>query len=158
MPANNSHHRHIIDIQIATTDDNIPSEEQFLEWVTAATEKYAKPIEVTIRLVGLDESQTLNNQYRNKNKPTNVLSFPAEAHDFLDEVFLGDLVICVPVVEQEAHEQQKAINAHWAHLVIHGLLHLQGYDHIDDHDAELMESTEVKLLTGLGFDNPYEHQ
>lgn len=147
---------HIVDIQIATADDNIPSEAQFRDWASAALANQTQVTELTIRLVGLEESQKLNHQFRNKNRPTNVLSFPAPETDLLDIPFLGDLAICVPVVEQEAVEQNKLLDAHWAHMVIHGVLHLQGHDHETPQEAEQMEALEVKLLTDMGFKNPYE--
>ncbi len=105
--------------------------------------------ELTIRLVDLDESQALNRDYRGKDKPTNVLSFGGDAE------VLGDLVICAPVVEREAAEQGKTLRAHWAHMVVHGCLHLQGLDHEDDAEAERMEARETRILKRLGFPDPY---
>ena len=112
--------------------------------------------EVTIRIVGAEESQALNHQYRGRDYPTNVLSFPFEAPAGITVPLAGDLVICAPVVETEAREQDKTLDAHWAHMVVHGMLHLQGFDHIKDDDAEVMEALEVRLLAQLGFGNPYE--
>nr|WP_228160613.1 rRNA maturation RNase YbeY [Marinobacter bohaiensis] len=111
--------------------------------------------EVTLRIVDEDESAALNGQYRQKDRPTNVLSFPFEQPEGITLPLAGDLVICAPVVAREAHEQGKTLSAHWAHMVIHGMLHLQGYDHIDDRDAEIMETLEIRLLAELGFSNPY---
>jgi probable rRNA maturation factor len=116
--------------------------------------------EITVRLVDAEESRELNHTYREKDKPTNVLSFPSDLPDFLleqmDVMPLGDLVICVPVMAAEAIEQGKTEQAHWAHLTLHGTLHLLGYDHIEDADAEEMEALEVAALSQLGIANPYE--
>ena len=112
--------------------------------------------EVSIRIVDEAESQALNRDYRGKDRPTNVLSFPMELPEEFNMPMLGDLVICAPVVEREAREQHKSLREHWAHMVIHGMLHLQGYDHINDEQASEMESLEISLLHQLGFANPYE--
>ena len=144
-----------VDFQQVYAAPGIPSERAFQEWAQLAWQG-EDPSEVTIRIVGSDESQALNHQYRGKNKPTNVLSFPFEAPAGITVPLAGDLVICAPVVEVEAREQQKSIEAHWAHMVVHGMLHLQGYDHIEDEDAEAMEALEVRLLAKLGFGNPYD--
>ncbi|QDD11556.1 rRNA maturation RNase YbeY [Candidatus Methylopumilus planktonicus] len=110
-----------------------------------------KNAEITIRIVDNDESQNLNNIYRKKKYPTNVLSFLVD-----DEVHLiGDIVLCAPVIEKEALEQSKKLEAHYAHLIIHGALHLYGYDHENKKDADIMEAKEIKILTGLGYKNPY---
>lgn len=125
---------------------------------TAGRDVLSKP-EITIRIVSAQESQELNSTYRGKDKPTNVLSFPFEQPPGLDLPILGDLVVCHDVVEQEANEQQKPIVAHWAHMLVHGTLHLLGYDHINDEEAEQMESLEVEILDNLGIDDPYnDHQ
>ncbi|REG84248.1 rRNA maturation RNase YbeY [Marinomonas pollencensis] len=145
-----------LDLQIASQDtDNLPSEEDFSRWVTAALPTIGDEFEVTIRLVDEAESQSLNNEYRGKDKPTNVLSFPFEAPMDLEVPLLGDLVICTQVVNQEAKEQQKPLLHHWAHLTIHGILHLRGYDHINDDEAEEMEALEVQLLASLAIPDPY---
>lgn len=116
--------------------------------------------EIGIACVDLDESQQLNLEYRKKDKPTNVLSFPSELPEeilpMLDAWPMGDLVICIPVVLQEAIEQQKAPLEHFSHMLVHGVLHLMGYDHeTSEQDAEEMEALEIEILTQLGFDNPY---
>ena len=145
-----------LDLQLASTSTQIPSEEQIQTWASAALmTDNGLDMEVTIRIVDAAESQQLNHQYRGKDRPTNVLSFPFEAPPGVELPLLGDLVICAPVVEQEAAEQQKTLTAHWAHMTIHGMLHLQGYDHILDPDAEVMENLEKDLMHQLGFDNPY---
>ncbi len=119
---------------------------------------------VVIRIVGTEEGQELNRTFRGKDYPTNVLSFPYEAppFDLGDEQepgevdYLGDLAMCLPVVEREAAEQGKPLEHHWAHLVVHGLLHLQGFDHIKEIEADIMEAREIEILRQLGIPNPYE--
>ena len=143
-----------VDIQRATDEPDQPDDDSLIRWATLALR--SKPDqELTIRLVDAAESQTLNNQYRHKDYPTNVLSFPADLPPELNIPLLGDLVICVPVVNREAAEQGKLPEAHWAHMVIHGCLHLLGHDHIDDDDAEVMEQLERQLLAELGIADPY---
>jgi len=145
-----------LDLQLATEAGDLPAEAQLRRWVELALRQRTADSELTIRLVGAEEGQELNRTYRHKDYATNVLSFPAEVPDgLLDIPLLGDLVICVPVVEREAREQNKALEAHWAHLVIHGCLHLLGYDHIDDEEAEEMEGLERQLLAELGYPDPY---
>ena len=153
---------HVIDLQIACTSTELPTEDQLQLWVdTALAEVSTNPtqsFELTIRLVNNEESQTLNNQYREKNKPTNVLSFPFEVPEGIELNLLGDLVICIDVMEEEAQAQNKALFDHWAHLVIHGCLHLVGFDHISDTEADEMESIEIIILEKLGINNPYLEQ
>ncbi|WP_417566307.1 rRNA maturation RNase YbeY [Marinobacter sp.] len=144
-----------VDFQQIYEAPGIPSEQAFRKWAQLAWQG-EDPSEVTVRIVGAEESRSLNYQYRGKDKPTNVLSFPFEAPAGITVPLAGDLVICAPVVENEAREQRKSPEAHWAHMVVHGMLHLQGYDHIEDEDAEAMEALEVRLLAQLGFGNPYE--
>ena len=148
----------IIDLQLASEHNHCPSASQLNLWVDAAIEKTKQVIaesELTIRIVDQAESKELNKQYRGKDTPTNVLSFPFEAPPQIELNLLGDLVICAPIVAKEAHEQQKSELSHWAHMVVHGTLHLQGYDHIDDKEAEEMENLEIEILNSLGFTNPY---
>ncbi|ABE54102.1 protein of unknown function UPF0054 [Shewanella denitrificans OS217] len=145
-----------LDLQIAVDSNQLPSQADFETWVRTALGNTLDTAELTIRLVEIAESQSLNHDYRGKDKPTNVLSFPFEAPPGMELPLLGDLVICVAVVEQEALEQNKPLQAHWAHMVIHGCLHLLGYDHIIDQEAEEMESLETQLIEGLGFSNPYK--
>lgn len=146
----------IVDLQIATADDDLPSEEDFQQWVAAALPKDKQHSELTVRIVGNDESKSLNHRYRSKDSPTNVLSFPSDLPPELNIPLLGDLVICAAVVEHEAREQEKSLQAHWAHIVVHGVLHLLGHDHIDNSEANAMESLETKILTDLGYAAPYE--
>ena len=115
-------------------------------------------IEVAIRVVDANESQTLNRTYRGKDNPTNVLSFPAEITIPEGPILLGDIAICLPVVVREAKEQSKSIEHHLAHMVIHGCFHLLGYDHDSDQDAEAMEAKEIGILNNLGYPNPYLSQ
>lgn len=146
----------ILDLQLACEDNtSLPSEDQFQHWLNAVLPKFQEQSEVTIRIVDEEESHHLNLTYRGKDKPTNVLSFPFEAPPEIELPLLGDLIICRQVVEQEAIEQQKSAEEHWAHMVIHGCLHLLGYDHIEDDEAEEMESLETEILAELGYEDPY---
>lgn len=146
----------IIDIQRVYETDSQPSDTQLESWANAALASLDEDLELTIRIVDETESAQLNETYRHKQGATNILSFPFEVPDGVDLNLLGDLVICVPVLEREAAEQNKPLHNHWAHIVIHGTLHLLGYDHIDDADAEEMETKEIELLQTLSIPNPYE--
>jgi probable rRNA maturation factor len=145
-----------LDIQHACDNNNLPDDGQIQLWAETALKSANKDLELTVRLVNTAESQQLNNDYRGKDKPTNVLSFPFEVPEGIDLNLLGDLVICADIVEQEALDQQKPLMSHWAHMIIHGCLHLLGYDHINEDDAIEMESLEVNLLSTLGIENPYQ--
>ncbi len=145
-----------VEIQYASSDDEVPPPSQFQCWVEAALLTENKDAEVCIRVVGTDESQQLNQTYRQKSYPTNVLSFPSDLPCDIDLPLLGDLAICAPVVRKEATVQKKSLEAHWAHMVVHGTLHLQGFDHMDDGDADIMEAMETKILTALNYPPPYE--
>lgn len=146
----------IVDLQIASENsENLPTEQQFQQWATAAVQAENLQPEITIRVVDEAESQSLNATYRGKDYPTNVLSFPFECPEEVELPLLGDLVICRQVVEREAQEQGKPLMAHWAHMVVHGCLHLLGYDHIEDAEAEEMESLETEIMQDLGFADPY---
>lgn len=145
-----------LDLQIALEHPHLPSHAQFLLWCETALAHRSGDSELTIRLVDSAEGQELNRTWRGKDYATNVLSFPADIPDgLLDIPLLGDLVVCVPVVEREAQEQQKTLDAHWAHLVMHGCLHLLGYDHIEEEEAEEMENLERQLLAKLSYPDPY---
>lgn len=148
-----------LDLQQASSGENLPLPAQFERWLTQALAGYRDHVNVCIRLVDEAESQALNHNYRGKDKPTNVLSFPFELPAGVDDAeaqaLLGDLVICVPVLEREAAEQGKTTEQHWAHLVVHGALHLLGFDHIDPQDAEVMENIERQVLANLGLPDPY---
>lgn len=155
----------ITDLINDSGEDNLPGPERFRHWADIAvhtvhaTGSPDKPVSLSIRIVDSDESAALNRRYRDRDYATNVLSFGCDLPDMmltqLDEKPLGDLVICAAVVNREALEQHKAADAHWAHMVVHGILHLSGYDHIDDEDARHMEAQEIRILDHLGFANPY---
>ena len=132
-----------------------PAKTAFKQWISAALKTRRDKAELSLRIVDADEMRELNNRYRGANYATNVLSFPADLPPELKLPHLGDIVICAAVVEREAEEQHKASTAHWAHMVVHGTLHLLGYDHIDDADAEIMEALEIQILSELNFANPY---
>ncbi|MGE6132874.1 rRNA maturation RNase YbeY [Aeromonas salmonicida] len=145
-----------LDLQLACADtDGLPGEAQLQGWLDGTILGFQEEAEVTVRIVDEAESRELNLTYRGKDKPTNVLSFPFEAPPGLELPLLGDLVICRQVVEQEAAEQNKPLEAHWAHMVVHGSLHLLGYDHIEDDEAEEMEQLERDIMQELGFADPY---
>ncbi len=148
-----------LDLQyaVATVGDRAPAPtpEAFKAWVDAALEGFVEVAELTVRIVEVDEIQQLNRTYRHQDKTTNVLSFPFEAPPGVELPLLGDVVICAVVVAQEAKEQGKPLMAHWAHMVVHGVLHLLGYDHIEDDEADEMEGLEIEILARLGINNPY---
>ena len=153
-----------VDIQWALTDTHQLSDTQaaltdeiIVNTVSNVLTRHHSGVgELTIRFVDSDESQSLNHAYRNKDKPTNVLSFPTELPDFIESPLLGDLIICDAVVRTESTEQHKSLVHHYQHLIVHGVLHLLGFDHIDDEDAEIMESHEIAVLNELGIDDPYQ--
>ncbi|WP_019615799.1 rRNA maturation RNase YbeY [Psychromonas ossibalaenae] len=149
-----------VDLQIASENEHkLPDLLSIEKWVCAALlaglEVQREEVELTVRIVDQDESQELNNTYRGKDKPTNVLSFPFQNPPGITLPLLGDLVICKQVVEKEALQQNKSETEHWAHMLIHGTLHLLGYDHIIEQEAVEMETLETKLLMELGFADPY---
>ena len=137
------------------SDDDVPEPELLQSWAKAAY-LGETPAVASLLVTTADEVQSLNKQYRNKDKPTNVLSFPMESPAEIDVSLLGDIVLCAPVIKQEAEQQSRSEVSHWAHMVVHGMLHLQGYDHIDNDDAEQMEKLEIEILSQLGFANPYQ--
>ena len=124
------------------------------QWVSAAYLDDVTAV-ASILVTSAEKIQQLNKQYRDKDKATNVLSFPMESPDDVDISLLGDIVLCTTVIKQEAEQQAKSEESHWAHMVVHAMLHLQGFDHIDNDEAEKMEQLEIKILQQLGFDNPY---
>ena len=143
-----------VDLQNDDGFENLPAQGQFEDWVEAALQASHEQLEQTVRIVGEAESRDLNRRFRERDKATNVLAFPGDA-EFLDYDCLGDLVICAPVVAAEAADQGKTDEAHWAHLVVHGMLHLQGFDHQDAEQTREMEQLEIKILDTLGYTNPY---
>ncbi len=152
-----------LQVQIASEQTSLPTETKFILWATTVLEHLDVPslelINLCIRVVDEEEIIELNKNYRNKNTGTNVLSFPQTLPAFLVELTddnpLGDIVLCAPIVEREAREQNKETIAHWAHLTVHGVLHLLDYDHETDKDAAQMEGLEIAILDQLGFANPY---
>ena len=150
-----------VDVQVACNDPDVPDPAQLQTWVADAIAAagyvdHAR-VEVSVRVVDADEIQALNARYRQQDKPTNVLSFPAEPQPLPDgqPALLGDIVVCAPVVRAEADAQGKVLASHWAHILVHGTLHLLGYDHEDDAEAERMESLESSILAARGIANPY---
>ena len=147
-----------VDVQIASESAEFPSEVDLQKWASAAVGDHRNEAEVSLRIVDIEEGSELNQQWREKEGPTNVLSFPSDLPEELNLPLLGDLVICAPVVEREAREQNKTLQAHWAHMMVHGTLHLLGYDHIEEDEAEAMESLETSILQSLGFPDPYQSE
>lgn len=146
-----------LEYQLACASPELaPTREQVLAWASAALGGEPAAAELVLRVVDEEEARSLNRQYRGKDYATNVLSFPAELPGFVDLPLLGDIVICAPVVRAEAAQQGKAAMAHWAHMVVHGALHLLGHDHQDDEQAAEMEQRERDILARLGFTDPYE--
>jgi probable rRNA maturation factor len=146
-----------VSVGYAASRKGVPAAASFRQWVEAALRgaKRRKATELSIRIVDSKEGRTLNRDYRGKDYATNVLSFPVELPPGVNLPLIGDLVICAPVVAREAMEQGKPSRHHWAHMTVHGVLHLIGYDHIDDQEAEQMEALETRILAGLGIDDPY---
>jgi probable rRNA maturation factor len=146
----------LVEVQRATAESRrgIPANSEFREWVNAAVGR-RRAGEVVIRIVDEAESARLNATYRRKSGPTNVLSFPAGRDTAQWTALLGDVVICAALVRREAREQGKSAKSHWAHLTMHGALHLLGYDHVRSEDAKTMEAREIRLMRRLGFANPY---
>lgn len=148
-----------VDIQSASSEP-VPEEEDIRRWICASLASQKKTTqgaaELSVRLVDTEEMSALNKTYRGKMGPTNVLSFPADLPESVAIPLLGDIVICAPVVRKEAKAQNKALDAHWAHMTVHGTLHLLGYDHIEDSEAARMEALETTILSTLNYASPYE--
>lgn len=171
-----------VDVQYASEEPDLPDKEILTHWVNVALQyqiptdspyprgnpntvlpdqippapsQTEKLVELTIRIVDEAEARQLNEKWRQCPKPTNVLSFPFEVPPYVDIPLLGDIIICAPLVAFEAQQQHKSLHAHWAHLVIHGTLHLLGYDHISEQQAQVMENIEIRVLHDLGYPNPY---
>ncbi|MSP28680.1 MAG: rRNA maturation RNase YbeY [Methylococcales bacterium] len=145
-----------VEIQTIFESAGQPSEAHIQLWVDTALADVNHDTEIVVRIVDAQESAELNEQYRHKQGATNILSFPVEIPEGIDLNLLGDLVICAPVLEQEALQQNKVLAHHWAHIIIHGVLHLLGYDHLDDEQADDMETKEIALLQQLNIPNPYQ--
>lgn len=145
----------ILDLQIASKATDIPALAMLEQWMFATLKGRLDDAELVIRVVDAAESQQLNRDYRGKDSPTNVLSFPFEPPPEVSISLIGDLVICAPIVSQEAIEQGKPLRHHWAHMVVHGILHLLGYDHLQDQQADEMESLEKAILEAEGIPDPY---
>ena len=145
-----------INLDVQREVDGLPTDDELLKWLseTLGFEQHADT-ELTIRIVSEQESAELNEQYRHKKGSTNILSFPFETPDEVELNLLGDLIICADVVKKEAAEQKKEELAHWAHMIVHGTLHLLGYDHLTDEQASVMEIKEIKILSQLGYPDPY---
>ncbi len=145
-----------VDVQYAIKEmSDLPDEKQFRYWAETALENLKKNAELTIRIVDEAEGTLLNEQWRKSKGPTNVLSFRNEGISGIAPDLLGDIVICAPVIAREAKEQNKSSHSHWAHMVIHGVLHLTGFDHIDPEEADRMENLEINILEKLNYKNPY---
>lgn len=144
-----------VDVQVTEAGADVPAEERFQEWLAAVLARRRRDAELSVRIVDERESADLNERYRGKRGATNVLAFPADLPDEIGVPFLGDLVICRSVVEREAADQGKTPEAHWAHMVVHGTLHLLGYNHGSDDEAAEMEALEVQILRRLGYADPY---
>ncbi|MGV6825728.1 MAG: rRNA maturation RNase YbeY [bacterium] len=147
-----------VEIQRPYEGEDIPKDGNFRHWCEEALLHRVSQAEVVIRIVDESESQELNRNYRGIDGPTNVLSFNFDPPEGFESQHLGDIVICAPVVAREAQDQDKSPEAHWAHMVIHGLLHLLGFDHQDELQAQEMERTETQILNRLGFQNPYAEE
>lgn len=145
-----------VDVMVNSTSTQLPEQKDLEQWVAAAVAQHRDEAEVSVLIVDTEEGAELNEQWRGKQGATNVLSFPSDLPAELNLPLLGDLIICAPVVEREAQEQSKALQAHWAHMMIHGTLHLLGYDHIIEAEAEEMEALETKILAELGYPDPYQ--
>ena len=148
----------MIEIQNASNIKSLPADNLVAGWAAQALDKQHKEAEITLRIVDEEEGLALNKEWRKKESATNVLSFPVG--EILEQApnLLGDIVICAPVVEREANDQGKDLDAHWAHLVIHGVLHLQGYRHETDEQASIMDSRDIRILKNIGYANPYQSQ
>jgi len=145
-----------IEVQCETNNEHCPSTRDIQAWITATLKKIKKSGTLSIMVIDEKEMQALNFKYRKKDKPTNVLSFPCHLPIELKGDILGDIVVCAPIVEMEAQSQQKPLINHWAHMIVHGVLHLLGYDHEKEEDAKMMEQHEIDILADLGFSNPYQ--
>ncbi|XBC43198.1 MAG: rRNA maturation RNase YbeY [Buchnera aphidicola (Meitanaphis flavogallis)] len=146
----------IIDLQTACSKKSyFPKKSQYLKWIRASLNKKKSNAEITIRIVRTLEMQLLNYKYRNKNKTTNILSFPSTTYKIMQSYFIGDLIVCSDVIKKEANTYNKNIESHWAHMIIHGTLHLLGYDHKNYYNLKKMQNLETNIMLSLGYKNPY---
>jgi probable rRNA maturation factor len=157
-PARGSLPEITVGVSYGVPEDGLPAPEQFRTWVAAAVGRERAQAEVSVRIVDTAEGQELNRRYRHRDYATNVLSFPADLPPELGLPLLGDLVLCAPVIAREAEAQGKAVEQHWAHLTVHGTLHLLGHDHETPAEAREMESLEIQVLERLGIPDPYEER
>lgn len=147
-----------LEVQLASSNLYIPEQKNLQLWMDSALEHKQSDTEIVIRIVDNDEIRQLNHRYRQQDKVTNILSFPFETPIGITLNLLGDLVICAPVMQMEAEQHNKTLEAHWAHIVIHGVLHLLGFDHIEPEEAHRMETKEINILQTLGFADPYQEK
>lgn len=149
-----------IDLQIACKNELPVSNSCIISWVESTLQAHMPTAELTLRFVDNEEMHLLNHTYRKQDKTTNVLAFPSEIPDSIELEYplLGDVIVCPDVLALESIEQNKTLDAHWAHIVIHGVLHLLGYDHIDEHDAKIMQNKEIELLARFNYANPYNEE
>lgn len=145
-----------VDIQLATEFTPLPTDEHMTRWAQYAVKELHRDVEITVRIVDEHEIARLNATYRGKDKPTNVLSFPVDLPPGIQDDLLGDIVICAKIVAEEAKAQHKSYESHFAHMIIHGCLHLMGYDHVTPEQADIMEPKEIQLMAALNYPNPYE--
>ncbi len=145
----------VVDVQYACHFPSVPNERQIEDWAQRALAGLRAEAELTVRIVNMIEAIRLNERWRKASGPSNVLAFPAAGLEEIKPELLGDIIICAPLVESEARQQGKSPAAHWAHMIVHGILHLVGYDHIEETAADEMEAVEIEILQRLGYDNPY---
>jgi probable rRNA maturation factor len=144
-----------LDVSYAARQPWVPSRRQLTSWAAAALASVRRPVVLSVRVVGVVRSRSLNARYRHKDKPTNVLSFGGAGSTPDGRHYLGELVVCAPVVAREARSQGKSLQAHWAHMTVHGVLHLLGFDHERESEAAKMAAREIQILDRLGFSDPY---
>ncbi|KAF3981967.1 MAG: rRNA maturation RNase YbeY [Methylococcales symbiont of Hymedesmia sp. n. MRB-2018] len=147
-----------IDFQLISKSNKIPSESLFQTWVNSVLIDQSEDSEIVIRVVDEAEMTRFNEKYRDKHGSTNILSFPFQVPQGIESVLLGDLLLCAPVIEEEAWQQKKLLNHHWAHIIVHGVLHLLAYDHSNEVDAEEMETKEIEILKTIKITNPYQEK
>ncbi len=145
-----------LDFQVVSQSNSIPSIDQFQSWIDVVLSDESIDSEIVVRIIDEAEMTRFNEQYRDKIGPTNILSFPFDVPENIVSILLGDLLVCAPIIEKESLQQNKLVDHHWAHIIVHGVLHLLGHDHIDECDAKEMEALEIKILRKIKIKNPYE--